>query len=96
MIAYQTVYVEYLLGEEAHDVTAVFSASAIRTDYGVPGSPTWVEFDNITLESLDIDGTEYSEEKAEATFGKGLIEAIDEAIDDARWEPDEPDYEFED
>lgn len=96
MIAYQTVYVEYLLGEEAHDVTAVFSASAIRTDYGVPGSPTWIEFEDITLESLDIDGTEYSEEKAEATFGKGLIEAIDGAIDDARWERDEPDYDFED
>jgi len=32
------------------DIQAVFSATLVRDDYGVPGSPVWFTPEDITLE----------------------------------------------
>jgi len=40
------------------DVRIVFHADLYVNDYGVPGSPTWYEPENIRVESVEIFGVE--------------------------------------
>lgn len=40
------------------EVVAVVSARAVRSDYGVPRSPTFYEMEDMTLVELEIDGEE--------------------------------------
>ena len=40
-------------GEE---VEVAFSATGAVTDYGVDRSPTWIEWDNVTIDDLTIMG----------------------------------------
>ena len=73
-------------GEE---VDVVFSATGHLTDYGVPGSPRWVEWEDIEIEELTILGHKVDPK----ILPDELVEAIRELADDLEFETEEPDYD---
>ena len=65
------------------DIQAVFSGTLAQEDYGVPGSPTWQEPEDITLEEVTILGVTFSGKKELNTLPNKLVEALYEMVDDA-------------
>lgn len=66
-----------------------FSADASLDDYGVPGSPTFLSFDNITIESLAID----DEEVDLTSLSPEAIDAYIELAEDLEFTVEPPDYD---
>jgi hypothetical protein len=73
-------------GEE---LEVAFSATGQLTDYGVPGSPRWVEWEDIEIEELTILGHKVDPKILPAE----LVEAIRELADEVEFEAEEPDYD---
>jgi len=73
-------------GEE---VEVAFSATGQLTDYGVPGSPRWVEWEDIEIEELTILGHKVDPK----ILPDELVEAIRELADEVEFEAEEPDYD---
>lgn len=71
------------------DLEVAFSASGQLTDYGVPGSPRWVEWEDIKIEELTILDHKVDPKVLPAE----LVEAIRELADDLEFETEEPDYD---
>lgn len=63
-------------------MTVIFSGTAVRSDYGVPGSPVWEEIDDIEIQSLEILGIEVDP----GDLPKSLQTAIIELSDELEWE----------
>lgn len=70
------------------DIQAVFSATLVKDDYGVPGSPVWWEPEDITLEEVTILEVTFSGKKEIDTLPDKLVEALYEMVDnmDGEWE----------
>lgn len=69
------------------DVQAVFSATMVQDDYGVPGSPVWWSPEDIELEEVTILGVTFSGKKELDTLPDKLVEALYEMVDDIEeWE----------
>lgn len=70
------------------DIQAVFSATMVKDDYGVPGSPTWCSPEDIELEEVTILDVTFSGKKELDTLPDKLVEALYEMIDnmDGEWE----------
>lgn len=68
------------------DVQAVFSATLVKDDYGVPGSPVWWSPEDITLEEVTILDVTFSGKKELDTLPDKLVEALYEMItDEEEW-----------
>lgn len=80
-----------------HSVTAIMSARPFRDNYGVQGSPEWIDYDDEKIDSLEIDGVGYDEAGAQIEYGEAFILSIYEAADPAVWDvPDDFDAPDED
>lgn len=66
-------------GEE---LTVSFSATGQSADYGVDGSPTWIEWDDIEIEELTILGCQIDPD----TLPDELVAAIRELARDLEFE----------
>jgi len=67
-------------------VGAVLSADSEKSDYGVPGSPTWEEVTNIVVDSYEINGVEYSPKQVKTRFGGDVAYALWEIAADVGYE----------
>jgi len=70
-------------GEE---IEVAFSATGVRSDYGVERSPTWIEWEDIEIEELTILGHKVDPKILPAE----LVEVIRELADDLEFEAEEP------
>jgi hypothetical protein len=70
------------------DIQAVFSATMVKDDYGVPGSPVWWSPEDITLEEVSILDVTFAGKKELDTLPDKLVEALYEMVDnmDGDWE----------
>jgi hypothetical protein len=89
----QTVYLDMA----GSDITVSLTCDFERCDYGVPRSPVWNEPTNVCIDTVDIDGHEYTEKQLCAAFGWLADEIIAAAVTKAEerneWGEDEPDYD---
>jgi hypothetical protein len=67
------------------DFSAIFTARGVREDYGVPGSPSWWQAEDIELASFDFLGREIPL----AGLPDALEAAILEQADGLEWSPEE-------
>jgi hypothetical protein len=77
--------------DEGLVIECVVTADMVRDDYGVPGSPVWESPTNEAVDSIEVNGTEYSVAKAELVFGKDATDmiwemALDAASHKGEWE----------
>jgi hypothetical protein len=70
---------------EGEDITVVFGATGVKSDYGVDGSPTWIEWENFQIESLEVFGREIEV----STLSKELKDIVLNLTADLEFEPDE-------
>ena len=71
------------------EVEVEFSAKGVLSDYGVPRSPTWIEWEDVEIEGLTV-----LDHKVDLKIlPDALIEAIRELADDLTFETEEPEYE---
>ena len=72
------------------DIQAVFSATMVKDDYGVPGSPTWWSPEDIELEEVTILDVTFSGKKELDTLPDKLVdhimEVMLESVDTQDWE----------
>lgn len=68
------------------EISVWFSAKPEMTDYGVPRSPTWVEYEDIRVESVEILGVEVKPSSLPVELQEALLELSSEV--DA-WEGEE-------
>lgn len=71
-------------GEE---LEVCFSASVSVSDYGVPGSPTFVEIDDVTIDGVTLLGVEVAPDvyKAWPKELKDALYALADEIDEGEW-----------
>ena len=78
-------------GEE---VGVAFIATGVVTDYGVDRSPTWIEWDNVTIDDLTIDDLTILGVAVDVSkLPVDLQEAIYALSDDLEFEQEDPDYD---
>lgn len=70
------------------DIQAVFSATLVKNDYGVLGSPVWWEPEDIELEEVTILEVTFSGKREIGALPYKLVEALYEMVDnmDGEWE----------
>jgi hypothetical protein len=70
------------------DIQAVFSATLVKNDYGVPGSPVWWSPEDIELEEVTILDVTFSGKKGLDTLPDKLVDALYEMVNntDGDWE----------
>ena len=73
-------------GEE---VEVLFTATGVVNDYGVPRSPTWIEWDDVRVDDLTILGVAVDVSKLPVD----LQEAIYALADNLEFEQEDPDYD---
>jgi len=71
------------------DVDVLFSASAVHTDYGVPRSPVWTEFEDVEIEEVTILGVKVDPK----VLPPDLVDAILALSDEVDFEVEVPDYD---
>jgi len=59
-----------------NDISATFSATMVKDDYDVPGSPTWRSPEDIELEQVEILGVCFLGKKELATLPDRLVDQI--------------------
>ena len=70
-------------GDGVLHVGATLSGKAEMNDYGVPGSPRWMEITDIEIECYEINGHEMTPQQVEKIFGAEARKALDEMADEA-------------
>lgn len=63
------------IGEE---ITATFTARGVRSDYGVPRSPTWTDWEDVEIQDLELFGVKVDPEKLPADLQEAIRELSDE------------------
>lgn len=63
-------------------MTVIFSGTAVRSDYGVPGSPVWEEIEDVEIDALEILGVEIDHK----ILPPNLIQEILNLSDELEWE----------
>lgn len=61
--------------EQLH-VECVAYGKPERCDYGVPGSPEWVEIEDITVNDFEINGVAYTWSELVAKFGDEIADEL--------------------
>ena len=78
-----------IANHNGEEVEVAFSATGVVTDYGVYRSPTWIEWDNVTINDLTILGVAVDVSKLPVE----LQQAIYALADDLEFEQEYPDYD---
>ena len=78
-----------IANHNGEEVELAFSATGVVTDYGVDRSPTWIEWDNVSITDLTILGVAVDVSKLPVD----LQEAIYALADDLEFEQEDPDYD---
>jgi len=78
-----------IANHNGEEVEVVFSATGHLTDYVVYRSPTWIEWDNVTIDDLTILGVAVDVSKLPVE----LMQAIYALADDLEFEQEDPDYD---
>ena len=95
-MAEQTVNIEW----NDHDIYMNFYADMEWNDYGVDGSPRWLEPTNIKWDEYEVDGCNFSYEEMVNRFGKESVDKIDELLlevsNNKDWNVEEEPYYEED
>lgn len=68
------------------DIEATLSATATQDSYGVQGSPTWVTFEDMRVESVSILGVEVNPGVLPASVTTAICEQADEWLEGSAWE----------
>ena len=71
---------------ELDDLSATLSATATLDSYGVQGSPTWVTFEDMRVESIAILGVDVNPKTLPDTLIAKVFELADEWLDESNWE----------
>ena len=56
----------------------LFTATMVRDDYGVPGSPTWWTPENIVIEEVEIGDETFTEKQLPKKLVDDLYDLVDE------------------
>lgn len=95
-MANQLINIEY----NEYDISVELTANMEWNDYGVPGSPRWLEPSDITYSDYDVNGVSYNYKALVEFLGQDAVNEIDAMIEkiseDMEWEEYEPDYYEED
>lgn len=59
-------------------MTLIFSARPVKADYGVPGSPVWTEYEDVTLDHVEFLGCEMPTSILPDQLQSTLLEYADE------------------
>lgn len=83
---------------DENNTTIVFTGKGQMTDYGVPGSPSWWEIDDVSIESIELeDGTLFTGKEITAEMHDkyiGFADGID--WDQEEYEgPDDDDRDYD-
>ena len=70
---------------EGQEISALVSATVTKTDLGVPFSPVFDEYDELEIESIEIDGEDVTEAYAAGAFPMALAEAVFDALQERCW-----------
>lgn len=65
-----------LYDEDVLEVSITATGKAVRSDYGVPGSPVWYEIEEIEIEEFEINGVAYSEKAVVEKWGKDVADEL--------------------
>lgn len=58
------------------EIEAVVSGHGVKSDYGVTGSPVWIEYEDLELDSLYMFGREWIEKELRVAFGDMGADAL--------------------
>ena len=72
MTATQDIYLEL----DGLEIEACVTARMVRSDYGVDRSPVWHEAEDIDIDTVTVDGDEYTVKELEGKFGKDMADRI--------------------
>ena len=78
-----------IANHNGEEVEVEFSATGFVADYGVDRSPTWIEWDNVSIGDLVILGVAVDVSKLPVD----LQETIYALADDLEFEQEDPDYD---
>lgn len=73
-------------GEDGLEITVWVSARAVQDDYGVPGSPSWIAYENLELDEIEINGVTWTGKQFDTKFDKAIVGYIDDLIDGTEFE----------
>lgn len=62
----------------SEEITVNFTGRRVPSDYGVPGSPTWNDIEDIEITSIEILGVNVSLDALPANLQTALFELKDE------------------
>jgi len=71
---------------ELENITAQLSGDATQADYGVHGSPTWLEIENMAIESLEILGQDVNPRALPQAVLTEIYYAADEWLEESDWQ----------
>lgn len=71
---------------ELENIVAELSGTATQCDYGVPRSPTWVEIEDMAIESLEILGRDVSPKALPQGVLTEIYSAADEWLEESDWQ----------
>ena len=73
-----------------HEISAWLTGRAVRSDYGVRGSPVWYEIEDIDADQIEVDGETFAQKTLAERFGQEkaneMIEAAIDRADADAWE----------
>jgi len=68
------------------DIDATLSATATQDSYGVQGSPTWITFEDMRVESIAILGVDVNPKALPDALLANVCELADEWLEESAWE----------
>lgn len=71
---------------DLEEISATLRATASRCDYGVPNSPTWVELEDMAVESVSILGVDVDPKALPKALLGAICECADDYLDVNDWE----------
>jgi hypothetical protein len=61
-----------------NEITVHFTATAYENDYGVRGSPVWLEYEDFRIDSLEILGVDVNPDTLPGPLVAAILELVDE------------------
>ena len=65
-----------IANHNSEEVEVAFSATGVVTNYGVDRSPTWIEWDNVTIDDLTILGVAVDVSKLPVDLQEAIYAAL--------------------
>ena len=71
---------------EIDNITVQLSANPVLDSYGVPGSPEWITFEDMQIESLEILGLEVNPNALPSALVSEIYQQASDWIDESDWQ----------